>query len=242
MITALRDAWNTLVPDLDGRHGPLPRLLLALTVVTGFVDAFSYLVLGHVFVANMTGNVVFIAFSLAGAAGFSLTASLVFLLSFAAGALIGGRVANRFPDHRGRLLLAATVLEAVLVLAACLTCELSADPSTSPTRYLLIVLLGWAMGGQNAAVRRLAVPDLNTTVLTMTVTGIAADGRLAGGTASKIGTRGLSVAAMFLGALAGAILIRHTAVSLPLLIAGLTLAGTAAVMSGHAHSTRPWTA
>jgi uncharacterized membrane protein YoaK (UPF0700 family) len=42
-------------------HGPLPVLLVCLTVVTGLVDAFSYLSLGHVFVANMTGNVVFSA-------------------------------------------------------------------------------------------------------------------------------------------------------------------------------------
>ncbi len=50
-----------------------------MTLVTGLVDAFSYLVLGHVFVANMTGNVVFLAFALAGAAGFSIPASLVAL-------------------------------------------------------------------------------------------------------------------------------------------------------------------
>ncbi len=47
-------------------HGPLPVLLLALTVATGLVDAVSYLVLGHVFVANMTGNVVFSGFALSG--------------------------------------------------------------------------------------------------------------------------------------------------------------------------------
>ncbi len=47
-----------MVPAAGDPHGPLPPLLLALTVVTGLVDAFSYLVLGQVFVANMTGNVV----------------------------------------------------------------------------------------------------------------------------------------------------------------------------------------
>ena len=70
MLTTVTDAWHTLVPPAGDRHGPLP-LLLVLTVVTGLVDAFSYLVLGHVFVANMTGNVVFLAFALAGAKGFS---------------------------------------------------------------------------------------------------------------------------------------------------------------------------
>jgi hypothetical protein len=59
VIATVREAWRTAVPDLHDRHGPLPPLLVLLTVVTGLVDASSYLVLGHVFVANMTGNVVF---------------------------------------------------------------------------------------------------------------------------------------------------------------------------------------
>ena len=47
----------------DPRHGPLPLLLMLLTTVTGLVDAVSYLALNHVFVANMTGNVVFLGFA-----------------------------------------------------------------------------------------------------------------------------------------------------------------------------------
>jgi hypothetical protein len=57
-------------------NGPLPGFLVALTVVTGLVDAFSYLSLGHVFVANMTGNVVFLGFAMAGAGDISITRSL----------------------------------------------------------------------------------------------------------------------------------------------------------------------
>ena len=59
--------WSSLVAD--PKHGPLPVLLLTLTVVTGLVDAVSILALGRVFVANMTGNVVFIGFALVGAPG-----------------------------------------------------------------------------------------------------------------------------------------------------------------------------
>lgn len=51
-------------------------------------------------------------------------------------------------------------------------------------------------GIQNATARRLAVPELTTTVLTMTLTGIAADSTLAGGAGSKIGRRSLTIAAM----------------------------------------------
>jgi uncharacterized membrane protein YoaK (UPF0700 family) len=147
--TAIREARDTLVPDLAGRHGPLPPLLLGLTVVTGLVDAFSYLALGHVFVANMTGNVVFMAFSLAGAKGFSLTASVVSLLAFAAGALLGGRFAgHRTPAHRGRLLLATTALQVLLVLAALLADHLADRPSSGWGRVLsaLAMFLGALAG------------------------------------------------------------------------------------------------
>ena len=60
MHTFLSEIRQTLLPDRDAKHRPLPPLLIAMTLVTGLVDAFSYLVLGHVFVANMTGNIVFL--------------------------------------------------------------------------------------------------------------------------------------------------------------------------------------
>jgi uncharacterized membrane protein YoaK (UPF0700 family) len=241
MTGPLRDAWTTLVPRPDDRHGPLPPLLVGLTVVTGLVDAFSYLVLGHVFVANMTGNVVFMAFALAGAKGFSLIASVLALLTFAAGAALGGRLANRFADHRGRLLLAVTVLEAALVLASYLCAELAAHPSRGWLRYLLIALLGLAMGAQNGVVRRLGVPDLTTTVLTLTITGAAADSGLGGGADGKVGRRLLSAVAMFLGGYVGAVLVLHVGVALPLLTCALVLALEAAALSRHTRADHPWT-
>jgi uncharacterized membrane protein YoaK (UPF0700 family) len=51
------------------RH-PLARALLVLTLTTAIVDAVSYLGLGHVFTANMTGNIVFLGFGIAGSGGF----------------------------------------------------------------------------------------------------------------------------------------------------------------------------
>ena len=95
MTTFFTEVRQTLVPRGEVKHGPLPPLLVAMTLVTGLVDAFSYLVLGHVFVANMTGNVVFLAFALAGASGFSILASLVALFSFVLGSLGGGLLGSR---------------------------------------------------------------------------------------------------------------------------------------------------
>ena len=100
------------------RHGPLPPLLLTLTVVTGVVDAVSILRLGRVFVANMTGNVVFTGFALVGAPGFSLSASLAALAGFLVGALGGGSLTSRLGQDRGLLLRAGAAAELVLVAAA----------------------------------------------------------------------------------------------------------------------------
>lgn len=129
MPVLLRDAWGTLVPDMSDRHGPLPPLMLALTVVTGLVDAVSYLQLGRVFVANMTGNVVFSGFAFAGAAGFSLAASLVALAAFATGALLGGLLVHRTHAHRGRMLQYALLAETVCVAAALIVTVVSGTRS-----------------------------------------------------------------------------------------------------------------
>ncbi|MCW2534730.1 MAG: hypothetical protein JWQ26_429 [Modestobacter sp.] len=239
MKTAVSDAYRTVVPDRTGRHGPLPPVLLTLTVVTGLVDAFSYLVLGHVFVANMTGNVVFLAFSLGGSSQFSAAASLTALGAFAAGALLGGRIAHAKHEHRGQILFLAVTAEALFVLAALLVASIH-DPATGSSRYLVIVLLSVAMGAQNAAARALAVPDLTTTVLTLTITGIAADGRLAGGSDSKVGRRATSALSMFLGAFLGALLALHGHPTTVLIAAGVVLVAAAVGAGGLARSRRSW--
>ena len=77
-------------PSLDR---VLPALLLVLTGSTGLIDAVSYLALGHVFTANMTGNVVFLGFALAGADSLSIPCALTALIAFFLGAAIGGRLA-----------------------------------------------------------------------------------------------------------------------------------------------------
>jgi uncharacterized membrane protein YoaK (UPF0700 family) len=242
MLVVLREAWRTVVPDMKDRHGPLPPVMLTLTVITGLVDAFSYLVLGHVFVANMTGNVVFVGFAIAGAPGFSVAGSLVVLAAFAAGALLGGWVAHHARAHRGRVLFRALVLETVLVVAAYVVAQAAETPYGGGVRYPLIVLLGLGMGTQNAAARALAVPDLTTTVLTMTITGIASDSRLAGGSSSKTGRRVLAAGAMMVGALVGAVALLHGHPELPLLFAALLLLAATAVAFALTRSQATWTA
>ena len=204
----------------DRSHGPLPVFLVCLTVVTGLVDAFSYLSLGHVFVANMTGNVVFLGFALAGVGEISIVASLLAVLAFALGAAAGGRWSAGRAVHRGHLLAASTSVQAGVVLVASVIAS-TAGVAGSTVRLMLIGLLALAMGGQNAVVRRLAVPDLTTTVLTLTVTGLVADTT----SQSVRGRRLISVLAMLGGALVGGVLLRWVALAAPLwLAAGLLVA------------------
>ena len=234
MSTILRDAWRTLVPLKGDPHGPLAPMLVVLTTVTGLIDAFSYLVLGHVFVANMTGNVVFCAFALAGAKGFSLSASLLALGSFSVGAVVAGRIDAVLGPRRGRVLSFTTGGEVLLVSVALTIAALAVHPGTGTARYVIIGVMGMGAGMQNGMARRIAVPELTTTVLTMTLTGISFDSRLAGGGGSRIGRRLLAVLAMFAGALVGAVIVLHVqpawalAVALALLV---PLTGVAASLS-----------
>ena len=236
MSTFLTDARETLAPRRGSKDGLLPPLLVTLTVVTGLVDAFSYLVLGHVFVANQTGNVVFFAFALAGIGGFSVLASVVAIGCFALGALAGGRIGRSLAGRRELLLGVTTLVQAVIVAEAVTMTALAATPMQTGVRYALIAVLAATMGVQNAAARKLAVPDLTTTVLTLTITGIAADGPLAGAAGAHVARRLISVLAMFVGALVGAVLVLHARIVYPLAIALFLLAVVAVAALARANA------
>ena len=202
---------------------PLTRALLVLTFTTGLVDAVSYLGLGRVFTANMTGNIVLLGFGIAGGTGLPVVAPLVSLGSFLVGAGAGGvlatRTADRHPVHIARALaIEVSLIACVAVLAAAVTVR-----PDSVSGDMVIALLAFAMGVRNATVRRIGVPDLTTTVLTMTITGLAADSPVAGGSGKGSARRIAAILAMLTGALAGALLLK-TSLVLPLgAAAGLAL-------------------
>ncbi|GHE72673.1 membrane protein [Streptomyces spiralis] len=215
-------AQAAITPTARPTHPALPRALVVLTVVSGFLDAVSYLGLGHVFTANMTGNVVIIGFAAVGTPGFSVVGSLVSLAAFLAGSVCAGRV-ELFFHGRAQQNWIRTVLTAEAVLLAAATVAAFASAPTD----LLIALLALAMGLRNGTVRKLAVPDLTTTVLTLTLTGLASDSSLAGGTNPRMGRRVVSVVAMLAGAAAGAALVNHQGLGWPTLIATVLVAGVA---------------
>jgi uncharacterized membrane protein YoaK (UPF0700 family) len=232
---------STTTATAGKKQGPLPPLLLTLTVVTGVVDAVSILSLGRVFVANMTGNVVFSAFALVGAPGFSLSASLAALAGFLVGALLGGSLTSRLGHDRGLLLRAGAAAELVLVAGA-LALTATAGLHDAAARDGIAALLALAMGIQNAVARRLAVPDLTTTVLTMTLTGIAADLRAKDHGLGGLSRRVFAVVTMFAGAACGALLVLHASATAAL---GLATGLLAVVTAGAALAARqpgPWRA
>jgi len=188
-------------------------VLLVMTAVTGLVDAVSFLSLGRVFTANMTGNIVLLAFATAHVPGLSIARSLTALLAFLIGAILGGRVmARASADSQIRFAAQAFALEVAFLFAASF-CGIGyrgdlLKDSFQP--FALIALTALAMGTRNAAVRKLAIPDLTTTVLTLTITGIGADSSLANGTNPRLARRVESVAAMFFGAALGAVVIHYS--------------------------------
>jgi uncharacterized membrane protein YoaK (UPF0700 family) len=212
-------------------RSPLPLLLLLLSVTTGLVDAISVLGLGKVFTANMTGNIVFLGFAAVGTPGFHPVSYLVAIGGFLAGAFVAGRTGKA---HEGaplhRWLMTAAVVEAVLLWAAALVACFFDIATQTPGGALLaiVALTALAMGFRNATVRQLKVPDLTTTVLTLTLTGLAADSSPAGGANPNWGRRIASVGAIFVGAALGAFLLAHAGMAAPLALAGaMILGGTA---------------
>jgi uncharacterized membrane protein YoaK (UPF0700 family) len=219
-------------PDRARQVEPLLVALSLLTLVTGLVDAACYLGLGRVFTANMTGNVVLLAFGATRAQGLPVLAPTVSLVVFLVGAAAGGRLARGLVGPAGaevaapvrrRWLTIALGAELLLVAVAGVVALGLPVGGGGARRYVVIGLLAAALGLQNATVRRLAVPDVTTTVLTMTLTGLAADSWLSGGRSPRAGRRLAAVGLMVAGALVGALLLRVD-VAAPVLAAAAVIA------------------
>ncbi|MFJ1805323.1 MULTISPECIES: YoaK family protein [unclassified Streptomyces] len=218
--------------DAEARGVPLVPVLLTLTVVSGLIDAVSYLGLGHVFTANMTGNVVVLGFAAAGAPGFSIPHTATSLGCFLVGAVVGGRVSLGL-GAGSRRRWTRTTLAAEAVLVGVSAAVAFAAPDDAPvTIYSVIALTAFAMGLRNATVRKLGVADLTTTVLTMTLTGLASDSRAAGGAGPHSPRRTASVIAMVVGAALGAWLVLRYGIAVPLLVGAVVVGALAMTASG----------
>ena len=194
-------------------------VLLVMTAVTGIVDAVSYLGLGHIFTANMTGNVVLMGFGLGGASGISLSRSVIALVCFMLGAAAGGRMGRRLDPRHSRI--SGLLVEAALLFVAAAIAFKAGGPNDANAAMLdgVVASTAIAMGLRTAVVRKLGVADLTTTVLTLTIAGLAADTAFAGDSNPHWRRRCAAIACMLAGAAAGAVLLRFS-LTLPLLVCG----------------------
>src|SRR5712692_9884775 len=152
-------------------------MLLALTWAAGSVDAISYLGLGHVFTAMMTGNTVLLGLALAQGEVLAALRSIVALLGFSIGVFVGALIVEREsePPEWPAAVTNALALEAVILAIFSGISFLAGGARTPAVIYFLIVLLALAMGIQSAAVRRLGVPGIATTYITGTLTSLMVD-------------------------------------------------------------------
>ena len=150
-------------------------LLLLLSAAAGCVDALSYLGLGQVFTANMTGNTVLFGIALGQAKGEEALRGGValggFVLGVAGGAVITeGRIEGRSVWPRAVTM--ALAFELVIMVAFAVGFYLSGGVPTGGARYLIIALSALAMGVQSTAVRSLGVGGVASTYITGTLTSL----------------------------------------------------------------------
>ena len=195
--------------------------LLMLTFATGLVDAVSVLELGHVFVANMTGNIVFLGFWLAPRTVVDVTAALVAFVSFVTGAVLGGRLARHLDGSVRRWLAVTLASEVVMLLTLAILAGTGVLDYRDDTKLILIAGLAITFGVQNSTARQFGIQELSTTVLTTTISGIGFDSRLAGGTGERSRLRIGIVLTLCAGAAAGATLTRFAVAPVITVAAGV---------------------
>jgi uncharacterized membrane protein YoaK (UPF0700 family) len=213
--------------------------MLVLTAVTGLVDSVSYLRLGRVFVANMTGNVVFLGLSVDPHSGLSAGASATAIAGFVVGAFGAGWAASRLARRPRQWLGSTLAIEASILTVVAVLTGFGTLAFVGGGREVIVVVLAVALGMQNGTIRHFGVPDLTTTVLTMSLTGLSSDSALAGGKGARPFRRLGSVVAMLAGALVGAALLQWSPTAVIALAAGLvaTVAGTF-LLAGRRQHTR----
>jgi uncharacterized membrane protein YoaK (UPF0700 family) len=188
--------------------------LYCLTFVTGLVDAGSYVAMGHVFTANMTGNIVFLGFAFGGVPGMSIGRSVTVLGFGLTGGVLAGKLDSLLGKRQRNMWLAAALAIETLLLFGAMTVSWYFKPRGGQhipaALYGIITLTALGMGLRNGTVRRLAVPELTTTVLTLTVAALAFDFSLTPGNNPRWRRRVGSVLMMFSGAFVGVQLLKHS--------------------------------
>lgn len=152
-------------------------LLLTLTAAAGSADAVSYLGLGRVFTANMTGNLVLLGVAIGQGQLAGSLRSVIAFAGFGIGVLVGARATARskgdavWPPSATLVL----VVELGLFVAFAAGWEIAGNRPAALALDVLIALSAGAMGMQTAAARRLSVAGVTTTFVTGTLTSLIAE-------------------------------------------------------------------
>lgn len=193
--------------------------LYMISAICGLVDAVCFLALGGVFAEMMTGNLLLLAFSIGAGQWFgNVERYIAAILAFVAGALLGGRLLRGPKKMQERRI--GFAVEWVVLLTATVAAWLTVPDERNIAGHVIVALLSFAMGIQNAMMRVHGVPDLATNVMTVTFTGIIADSTPAGGNNHNWRRRGLSIGLFMVSAAVGAVLVQF-GVGWPLLLVSL---------------------
>ncbi len=220
----------------------LTRTLLALTFVTGIVDAVCFVGLGSVFAAMQTGNVVFLGLGIGGAPGAELLAPVVALGAFLAGGLGAALLARPERPGPAGLRFALAVEVALLGSAALLAALLDVEPKQTAA-YVLIAMLSLAMGLRNTVARQAGDPSLATTVLTLTLTAFTAHTPTGFASQAELAVRIAAILAILAGAACGVLLLKAS-LALAIAAAAAIVLALALIQAGRldawrARPTRP---
>jgi len=209
----------TSIPDQALKIRIRDILLNALAVSSGAIDAVSFLDLGKVFSAFMTGNIAFLGLRVARAPGPDGFSVLVAMAAFAAGVYLSTRIV-RPSEAFGVWSQRVTVALCLSLIAHAVFLSVWFASNGQPSVGVVQVLLGsWglAMGMQSAAVRRLHVDGVFTTAATATIIFLAGDLANWSGTAKERWRLTGVLASLFVGATAGGLLSVHAHIYAPVL-------------------------
>ena len=204
-------------------------LLNALTVSSGAVDAISFLALGKVFTAFMTGNIAFLGFRAAGAGGPGAVAVLVSMATFAAGVCLSTRIVKP-SEPSGRWSQHVTVALGISAIAHAVFVAIWFASHGQPpvdVAHVLLGLWGFAMGMQSAAIRTLHVEGVFTTAATATIIFLVGDITTWSATVAERRRLAGVLVSLFVGATAGSLLLVRAHIYAPILPFGITVAAVA---------------
>ena len=228
-----RSAPTTARQRLDKAVNGHLRLwsMMALTMVTGMLDAVGYLGLDRIFTGNMTGNIVILGLGVAGEDGLPIVGPLVALFAFVLGAALAGlTLRSAAPGWNIRVTAIFAAGTSTLVVAGVVLLVVDVQ-GTSPLGIAIASIIAVDMGAQALAARFLAVKDMTTVVVTSTITSLAGESFVAPGPGRLFNRRLWAIVVLFVGAVIGALLMQ-VHIALPVLIAAV-LTGTIAAV-GHA--------